>query len=102
MISFQKFGICVNELHQQMVHFLEVQRSIALWIFELAFVLRQEWAGRIEIVLLCLVVKRQWVELAAQGFVIAQLASVCTQVCAFVFDAQVLMNRSFCLRERDF
>jgi hypothetical protein len=27
---------------------------------------------------------------------------LCAQVCAFVFDAQVLMNRSFCLRQRDF
>lgn len=102
MVSFQKFGICVNELHQQMVHLLEVMCGVALWIFELTFVFRQERTGGIEIVFLCLVVKRQRVELAAQGFVIAELAPLCTEVCAFVFDAQVLMNRSFCLRQRDF
>ena len=85
-----------------MVHLLDMLGRVAVWIFELTFVLRQQRAGGVEIVFLCLVVKRQRVELAAQGFVIAELAPLCTEVCAFVFDAQVLMNRSFCLRQRDF
>jgi hypothetical protein len=48
------------------------------------------------------VVEGQRIELAAQGFVVAQLAALCAKVCAFVFDAQVLMNRSLGLCERDF
>jgi hypothetical protein len=48
------------------------------------------------------VVERQWIKLAAQRFVVAQFAALCAKVCALVFDAQMLMNRSFGLCERDF
>jgi hypothetical protein len=48
------------------------------------------------------VVKRQRIELAAEGFVVAQPASLWAKVCAFIFDAQLLMNLSFGLCERDF
>ncbi len=92
----------MNELRQQLVHLLHVKCSLAVWIFELPFVFWQKRAGGIEIVFLCLVIKRQRVELAAQGLVIPKLAPLCAKVRAFVFDAQVLMNRSFSLRECDF
>jgi hypothetical protein len=85
-----------------MVHLLHMQGSVAVGFFELAFVLRQQWACCVEIVLLSPVVEGQWIELAAQGLVVAQLAALCAKVCAFVFDAQVLMNRSLGLCECDF
>ena len=102
MISFQKVDIRVDELPQQMVHLLDMQGGIAVRIFELTFVLRQQRAGAVEIVFQRLVVKRQRVELAAQGFLVAQLASFYAKVCAFVFNAQALMKRSFGLCECDF
>jgi len=85
-----------------MVHLLHMLGSVAVGVFELTFVLRQQWACSVEIVFLSLVVEGQRIELAAQGFVVAQLAALCAKVCAFVFDAQVLMNRSLGLCERDF
>ena len=92
----------MDELHQQMVHLLDMLGRVAVWIFELTFVLRQQRAGGVEIVFLCLVVKRQRIELAAQGLVVAKFAALCAKVCAFVFDALVLMNRSLGLCECDF
>ena len=85
-----------------MVHLFEMQSGVAVWIFELTSVLRQERTGSVEIVLLGLVVERQRIELAAQRFVVAQLASLPAKVRACVFDAQVLMNRGFFLCERNF
>jgi hypothetical protein len=85
-----------------MVNLLHMLGSVAVGVFELTFVLRQQWACSVEIVFLSLVVEGQRIELAAQGFVVAQLAALCAKMCAFVFDAQVLMNRSFGLCERDF
>ena len=85
-----------------MVHLLHMLGRVAVGVFELAFVLRQQWACCVEIVFLSLVVEGQGIELAAQGFVVAQLAALCAKVCAFVFDAQVLMNRSLGLCECDF
>ena len=92
----------MDELHQQMIHLLDVQGGVAVWIVELTLVLRQQRAGGVEIVVLGFGVKRQRVELAAQRFVVTQLAPLCAQVCAFVFDTQALMNCSFCLCECDF
>lgn len=92
----------MDELRQQMVHLFDMQGGFAIRIFELTLVLMQQRAGGVEIVFLCLWVVRQGVELAAQGFVVAHLASLCTKVCAFIFNAQVLMNSSFCFCESDF
>lgn len=85
-----------------MIHLLEMHSGLAIRVFELTFVLGQERAGGVEIVFFCLLVERQRVELATQGFVVAQLAPLFTKVCAFIFNAQVLMNSNFCLGECDF
>ena len=85
-----------------MVHLLHMQSRVAVGVFELTFVFRQQWACSVEIVFLGLVVEGKRIELAAQRFVIAQLAALCAKVCAFVFDAQVLMHRSLGLCECDF
>lgn len=70
MISFQKIGVRVEKLHQQMVHLFDMKSRVTVWIFQLAFVLWQQRARFVEIIFLGLVVKRQRIELAAQGFVV--------------------------------
>ena len=57
----------MDELLQQMVHFLQMLRGFAVGIFQLTLVLWQQGAAGVEVVGIGLVVKGQGVELAAEG-----------------------------------
>ena len=66
----------MDELLQQSIHFLQVLRGLAVRIFQLTLVLRQQRTARVEIIGIGLVVKGQGVELATQGLGVAEFAAL--------------------------
>lgn len=66
----------MDQLLQQMIHFLQMLGGFAVRTLQLTLVLRQQRAAGVEIVGIGLVVKGQRVELAAEGFCLAQFTAL--------------------------
>ncbi len=92
----------MDELLQQLIHFLQMFGGFAVRVFQLTLVFRQQGAAGVEIVGIGLMVKGQGIELAAEGFCLAQITTLFAQMCASVFNAEVLVNSGFRLCQRDF
>ena len=91
----------MDELLQQSIHFLQVLRGLAVRIFQLTLVLRQQRTARVEIIGIGFVVKGQGIELATERLGVAEFAALRASVCASIFDATVLMNSGLSLCKRD-